>query len=240
MTRYADDWVVTCSIRGRRRCGSLAAAKRILETLGVTLHAEKTRIVHVRQGFEFLGYKIKRGKPERQASTWQNPQSARSGRLYAYPREKSIRHFRDRIRKLTRRNAPVTTQELIEDINPVIRGWGNYFCKAHVRTLFNRLDRWIVSRLWSHRASVGEYGVEEDSRRQLYGQMGLVNLVRIDSVSCTCRNEVILVKARMRENCTPGLSGGRRPAAYERASSDPTAGDVFLAKGRTGMDKEES
>ena len=60
LTRYADDWVVTC----KSRVGGVSAfamARRMLEKLGVTLHSEKTRIVHVRHGFEFLGYKIKRG-----------------------------------------------------------------------------------------------------------------------------------------------------------------------------------
>jgi hypothetical protein len=42
--------------------------------------------------------------------------------------------------------------ELIKMINPIIRGWGNYYCRSHVRKRFAQLDRWIVRRLWSHRA----------------------------------------------------------------------------------------
>ena len=61
LTRYADDWVVTCESAAEARA-AVAAALRILNELGVQLHPQKTRIVHVRQGFEFLGYKIKRGK----------------------------------------------------------------------------------------------------------------------------------------------------------------------------------
>jgi hypothetical protein len=57
----------------------------------------------------------------------------------------------DQIRKRTRRKAPVDTRELIAQINPVIRGWGLYFCKANIRKLFARLDRWILRRIWSHR-----------------------------------------------------------------------------------------
>ena len=51
---------MTCRTRAEARC-ALTAATRILEKLGVTLHMKKTWIVHVRHGFEFLGYKIKRG-----------------------------------------------------------------------------------------------------------------------------------------------------------------------------------
>ncbi len=62
LTRYADDWVITCKSAVEARA-ALAAALRILEKLGVQLNPEKTRIVHVRFRFEFLGYQIKRGRP---------------------------------------------------------------------------------------------------------------------------------------------------------------------------------
>ena len=61
LTRYADDWVVTCRTRAEA-VASLQAAANVLGALGVTLHPSKTRIVHVRYGFAFLGYKIKRGE----------------------------------------------------------------------------------------------------------------------------------------------------------------------------------
>ena len=56
VTRYADDWVITCKSAAEARA-AIVAAQRILEQLGVLLHPQKTRIVHVRHGFEFLGYK---------------------------------------------------------------------------------------------------------------------------------------------------------------------------------------
>jgi RNA-directed DNA polymerase len=60
LTRYADDWVVTCRTRVEAQ-HALVEAKKILTALGVTLNEDKTHIVHVSRGFEFLGYKIKRG-----------------------------------------------------------------------------------------------------------------------------------------------------------------------------------
>src|SRR6185503_2392101 len=69
--------------------------------------------------------------------------------LYAVPREKSVQRFREQIRNLTRRRAPVRLSVMIEALNPVIRGWGNDYRKANVRTLFYRLDRWIERRLLS-------------------------------------------------------------------------------------------
>src|SRR5271170_3596014 len=61
LTRWADDWVVTCRTRAEAE-HVLARAVKILEQLGVTLNQAKTRIVHITRGFEFLGFKIQRGK----------------------------------------------------------------------------------------------------------------------------------------------------------------------------------
>jgi len=179
VTRYADDWVVTCKSH-REAQAALAAAQRILEQLGVTLHVGKTRIVHVRQGFEFLGYKIKRGQRPLRLSAEKIRSGVRTGDLYAFPRAKSIQHFKDQIRRRTRRKAPVTTREVIAEINPVIRGWGQYFCKAHVRRLFHRLDRWIVRRLWSQRFKRWRNGGwKRLPERRLYGEYGLVKLIAL-------------------------------------------------------------
>ncbi len=179
LTRYADDWLVTCKSHQEARI-ALAAAKRILEKLGVTLHSGKTRIVHVRHGFEFLGYKIKRGSRPLRLSADKIKSGVRGGALYAFPRDKSIRHFKDQIRRRTRRKAPVSTRELIEEINPVIRGWGLYYHKAHVRGLFHRLDGWIVRRIRSHRFKRWRNaGWKRLPERQLYGEYGLVGLISL-------------------------------------------------------------
>jgi group II intron reverse transcriptase/maturase len=178
LTRYADDWVVTCTSAEEARA-AIAAALRILSELGVQLHPQKTRIVHVRQGFEFLGYKIKRGKQLR-LPPGKIRSGAQSGALYAYPREKSIRHFMDQVRQLTKRRVPLTTEELIKELNPVLRGWGHHYKRAHVRKLFNRMNRWIVQRIRSHRfRHWRNAGWRQLPESKLYGEYGLVNLVRL-------------------------------------------------------------
>jgi RNA-directed DNA polymerase len=140
---------------------------------------EMTRVVHIRHGFEFLGYTIKRGKRLKLSSD-KIRSAARSGELYAFPREKSIRRFMDQVRALTRRRVPLKTKELIEELNPILRGWGHYYKKAHVRKLFNRLDRWIVRRIWSHRLKRWRnLGWRSLPERKLYGEYGLVNLIQL-------------------------------------------------------------
>jgi len=179
LTRYADDWVITCKSAAEARA-AVEAAHRILKQLGVELHPQKTRIVQVRYGFEFLGYKIKRGYKKLRLPEGKIRSGIRAGALYAYPKEKSIRRFMDQVRKRTRRGVPLTTQELIENLNPLIRGWGEYYKRAHVRTLFHRLDGWIRRRLWSHRfRRWRNAGWKQLPEALLYEGYGLVNLVRL-------------------------------------------------------------
>jgi RNA-directed DNA polymerase len=86
----------------------------------------------------------------------------------------------DQVRALTRRRVPLKTKELIERLNPILRGWGNYYKRAHVRKLFNRLNRWIVRRIWSHRFKRWRnIGWRVLSDRTLYREYGLVNLIQL-------------------------------------------------------------
>jgi RNA-directed DNA polymerase len=176
LARYADDWAMTCATKAEART-AVATALRVLAALGVQLHLQKTRIVHVRHGFEFLGYKIKRGKQLR-LPLHQIRSGARSGAIYAIPREKSVQRFKDQVRRLTKRKVPLTTAQLIEQLNPVLRGWGHHYKRAHVRRLFNQLDRWIVRRIWSHRYKRWRCsGWRQLPTAALYGEYGLVNLI---------------------------------------------------------------
>jgi group II intron reverse transcriptase/maturase len=179
LTRYADDWVITCKSAAEAR-SAVDVARRILKQLGVEVHPQKTRIVHVQEGFEFLGYKIKRGKRKMRLPERKIRSQARQGALYAYPKEKSIGRFMDQVRQRTKRRIPLETKELIAELNPLLRGWGEYFKRAHVRLLFNRLDRWIIRRIWSHRYKHWRNpGWKRLPPRVLYREHGLVNLVRL-------------------------------------------------------------
>jgi group II intron reverse transcriptase/maturase len=172
LTRYGDDWVITCKTR-REAERALTSARAVLEgELGLRVHPDKTRIVHVAQGFEFLGYKIKRGTRLRFREGGPD--------LYAYPRQRTIECFKQRVRRITVRRNSKALEELLDELNPVIRGWGNYFRRAHVRRLFHRLDGWIVRRIWSWRyRRWRNLGWRRLPRSKLYGELGLVNLLQL-------------------------------------------------------------
>src|SRR6201993_3910056 len=177
LTRWADDFVIVCRTRQEAEAALATARAFLHERLGVSLHPEKTRIVHITNGFEFLGYKIRKGKglklPAHKRTARTNPLN-----LYAVPRQKSVDRFKDQIRSLTRRNAPVRLRDVIEAINPVIRGWGNYYRKAHVRKLFHRMDGWIERRLRSFVAKKWRNTVwRQYPLPRLVEEVGLVRLI---------------------------------------------------------------
>jgi RNA-directed DNA polymerase len=107
LTRWADDFVIVCKSRPEAARARALAKRFLQDELGVALHPQKTRIVHVRHGFEFLGYKVKRGTgyqlPAHKRRSRSNPQH-----LYAVPKAKSVKRFQEQIRALTRRKTPLT------------------------------------------------------------------------------------------------------------------------------------
>src|SRR6266849_2153358 len=72
------------------------------------------------------------------------------------------------------------TAALIEELNPTLRGWAEYYKRAHVRTLFHKLDGWIVRRIWSHRfCRWRTRGWIQLPKAKLYAEFGLVNLISL-------------------------------------------------------------
>ena len=155
----------------------LAEATKILSTLGVTLNVEKTRIVHVTTGFEFLGYKIKRGSRPLKLALRKIRTGGRPGDLYAYPRQKSIEHFKEQIRQRTRRKAPVSTRELIADQSGHPR-LGSVLSARPISASSSPNSTVDPATIWSQRFKRWRCrGWRRLPERQLYGELGLVRLI---------------------------------------------------------------
>jgi group II intron reverse transcriptase/maturase len=179
LRRYADDGVITCRSRreaeAARRC-----AETILATLGVRVNPQKTRLVPVRHGCACRGDQITRGRRRRSLPAAPIKSGVRRGDLYAYPTPKSVDRFKETIRRQTRRRIPLRTAELIRELDPVIRGWGDYYQRAHVRRLVNQRDRWVGRRLWSHHHKRWRCaGWRSCPTRRLRGELGLVSLISL-------------------------------------------------------------
>ena len=128
MVRYADDFVVLTKSK-KKANRALEVIREITEgKLNLKLHPEKTVVTNFGRGFVFLGYEF---------IAWR----------YKRPRKKAIKKFKERIREVTRRQQPWPVDMIIGELNPIIRGWGNYFGKGNVKKLFQRLDEWIRMRI---------------------------------------------------------------------------------------------
>jgi RNA-directed DNA polymerase len=156
LVRYADDFVVLC----RTAKAAEEAVRRvriIFDRLKLTLHPEKTRRVELtdgKEGFDFLGCHLHKRMSGRLLEKTGN----RWYYLQRWPSAKSMKRVRERVRELTgrSRNGVKDVRELIADLNPVLRGWGNYFCTGNAARKFNQLDGHVWRRL--HRFMVRRHG----------------------------------------------------------------------------------
>jgi group II intron reverse transcriptase/maturase len=149
LVRYADDFVVMC----RRESQAREALRRIgvlMERMGLELHPEKTRVVNISrglEGFEFLGWSVRKRR-----SIQRNP---RLHFVQRWPAPKAMKRVRQRVRELTtvRGNSVRNLAELIGTLNPVLRGWGNYFRTGNSDAKFNQLDSYVWKRVlhWQYR-----------------------------------------------------------------------------------------
>ena len=118
LIRYADDFVVMVA-------GSRADAEAlwdevasVLAPMGLRLSVEKTRVCHIDEGFDFLGWRIQR-------QTWRSRTGKRA--VYTYPSKKALASVMAKVRTLTQRRRHRTLADLLRQLNPVLRGWCNYF-----------------------------------------------------------------------------------------------------------------
>lgn len=162
LVRYADDIVILCRTKQMAE-EALSLTRQVLEgCLKLKLSPEKTKLTHEQAGFEFLGHYFGCGYSH-----------------FKTPRKKAVVAFKDRIRRFTRRLQPKKMTTVIREINPVIRGWGQYFARSDCKGIFSSLDCWIAHRLSAFRLRKwGGYG-HRKYNPCLLKQMGLVSLLDI-------------------------------------------------------------
>jgi group II intron reverse transcriptase/maturase len=142
LVRYCDDFVVLC----RRRSQAQEALRRLREILGrmrLKLHPSKTRLVELglgKDGFAFLGCYLRIVRSHFTGKRY----------LFRWPSPRAMNAVRDRVRDLTnrrRRAGMKDVREVIRELNPVLRGWGNYFRTGNASLKFRQVDRYVWTRL---------------------------------------------------------------------------------------------
>jgi len=134
IVRYADDLVCFCETweDAERVQGILS---EWLKERGLILSQEKTRIVHLSEGVDFLGFNIRH---------YPAPQTSRTGwKLLIKPSKESGQKVRKKLKDLWKKVQGTNAQTVLGRLNPVIRGWANYFRTAVAKEIFNGLDKWM-------------------------------------------------------------------------------------------------
>jgi group II intron reverse transcriptase/maturase len=179
LVRYADDFVVMC--RTKKDCEQAEQRIRgILERLGLELHPEKTGRVELydgKQGFDFLGCHLHK---RLSGKLWEQKRQ----RLYflqRWPSQRSMQRIRQRVKELTPRSrCHADIRNVIADLNPVLRGWCNYFRTGNASTRFNQLDTYVWRRLCTMRVKRAgrnlKPGEVERWSRDYFHNLGLFRL----------------------------------------------------------------
>src|ERR687892_728846 len=148
IVRYADDFVVM--VAGTRSDAEALwdEVASVLAPMGLRLSEEKTRVCHIDEGFDFLGWRIQRRN-----------RRGRSGKqaIYTYPSKEALAAIVGKVRSLTRRGSHRRLADLLRRLNPVLRGWCNYFRHGVSQRTFSYVDYFAFWRVfgWLHKRHLG-------------------------------------------------------------------------------------
>src|SRR5690625_1205127 len=147
LVRYADDFVIMCR-SGSQAQVALETARQVLGSMGLQLHPDKTRVVDLREGregFDFLGCHFRARMSGR---LWEQKRVVRYY-LHRWPSQQAMKRLRGKVRDRTGRSRAGTPIEWIieDDLNPILRGWGNYFRTGNAAVKFGQIDDYVYRRL---------------------------------------------------------------------------------------------
>ncbi len=131
--RYADDWIVTATTKEILEEKVLPAIITFLKERGLELSMEKTKITHIKEGFDFLGFNIRKY----------------NSKLLIKPGEKGIKAFLEKIERIVDSARGKTTKDLIVELNPIIIGWANHNKHVVSKKIFAKMDHIIFQKIWA-------------------------------------------------------------------------------------------
>lgn len=132
MVRYADDLIITGYSKEFLEKKVKPQLEAFLKERGLALSAEKTRITHVKEGFDFLGFNLRRY----------------GNKLLTKPSKSGIQSLMEKIRGIVKSQPTAAQLNLIQLLNPIIRGWANYYRHTVAKAIFQSVDAAIWTVLW--------------------------------------------------------------------------------------------
>lgn len=147
LVRYADDGVVLCRSAAQAE-HALVAVGEILASLGLRLHPDKTKVVDLRHGGEGLDFLGCHFRARMSGRLWEQ-RRIRRYYLHRWPSQTAMARVRAKVRDRTGRNrVGIDIRDVIAELNPILRGWGNYFRTGNAADKFIQIDRYVVWRLF--------------------------------------------------------------------------------------------
>ena len=132
LTRYADDFIITGSSKGLLGEDIEPGVVAFLAERGLELSAEKTKLTDIEEGFDFLGQNVRKY----------------DGKLLIKPSNDSVKRFMAKVRATIKAHPCASAGRLIEELNPLIRGWVNYHRHVVSKVVFKKVDYDIYQALW--------------------------------------------------------------------------------------------
>ena len=130
--RYADDFIVTGASKELLEQKVKPALTAFLTPRGLELSEQKTVITHIRTGFDFLGHTVRKHR----------------GKLLITPAKSKVKILRQKIKQRVQSALALTQEALLHQLNPLLRGWANYFRNGAAKRTFNTVDNYVFHTLW--------------------------------------------------------------------------------------------
>lgn len=148
LVRYADDLVVLVAGTREHAEALLVEVGEVLAPMGLRLSEAKTTVAHIDEGFDFLGFRIQRRHKKGEGG---------KRAVYTYPSKQALASVMDKVRKLSRRELHRSLADLLRRLNPVLRGWCNYFRHGVSKRTFGYLDHYVFWRVvtWIRKRHAG-------------------------------------------------------------------------------------
>jgi RNA-directed DNA polymerase len=138
LVRYADDFVVMVAGRREHADAQWDEVGDVLSEMGLRLAPDKTRVLHIDEGFDFLGFRIQR-----------HQQKGSTRRLvYSYPSKASMTKIRRKVKAVTKRITHQPADQLYRQLNRMVRGWAQYFRHAASSKAYHDLQHYVWWRVW--------------------------------------------------------------------------------------------
>jgi RNA-directed DNA polymerase len=160
LVRYADDFIVTAKDKETIENVILPLIRQFMAERGLMLSEEKTKITHISEGFDFLGFNIREYKS--------------NGKLLTKPSKDAMKQFCDKVRTKIKSNKSAKASSLIRMLNHMIPGWTNYYRYGASSKAFSRVDYEVYKTLWQwakrRHPKKGMHWIKDRYFKQLHGR----------------------------------------------------------------------